>query len=136
MEVIFKLFLTTRNFAMHHWYKQFILQMLCRDKEADPCSLQSLRKCSGMRRGCDIFSTLSFPTLRSLKHIQSHFPRHRALTQFLEELNGFTCHEKTLKYCNMASRENPSRYSTFIKQEKTKASVQMCWFLLFIYCIT
>lgn len=86
MEVILKLFLITSwkhfNFAMHHWYKQFILQMLCRDKEADPCSLQSLRKCSGMWRGCHIFSTLFFPTLRSLKHIQSHFPRHRALTQF------------------------------------------------------
>lgn len=53
MEVILKLFLITSwkhfNFAMHHWYKQFILQMLCRDKEADPCSLQSLRKCSGMK---------------------------------------------------------------------------------------
>lgn len=93
--------------------------MFCRDKEADPCSLQSLRKCSGMQRACDIFSTLSFPTLRDLKHIQRHFPMHAALTPLLEELNGFTSTEhheqgeKKLKYCNVASTENPLRYSSY-----------------------
>lgn len=83
-----------------------------------------------------IISTLSFPTLRNLRHIQSQFLMHTVLTPLLEELNGFTCtdhhkqgdvcHENKLKYCNMASRENPFRHSTFIKQKKTKASVQKC----------
>lgn len=53
MEVIFKLFLITKwkhfYLAMNLWHKQFMLQMLCRDKKADPCSLQFVsRKCSGM----------------------------------------------------------------------------------------